>query len=171
MRFFALLAGAGFTVLQELRKNFFGVKRFYIPLVPVLFFGYLCIEKREVFSDEFSFFFADLVDDVIVFLAFGIVENIKFHSFAFALNFWKDAIFEFAPFFYSNVVGGDSFKHIQTLAYVNDLAIQFYAINASTVIFFGQSFAAKHFSDIVLIGIYLITSFFIFYKYYNIYFL
>ena len=70
-------------------------------------------------------------------------------------------------------MGGDSFKHIQTLANVNDLAIQLYAINASTVVFFGQSFAAKHFSDVVLIIFYLITSFslfsiniitFIFYK-------
>ncbi len=171
MRFFALLAGAGFAVLQELSKNFFGVKRFYIPLVPVLFFGYLCVEKREVFSDEFSFFFSDFIDCIVVFFAFGVVKNIKLYGFAFSLKFLKNTVFEFASAFDSDIMSCDSVHHIQALANVNNLLINLYAINASVLIFLCQALATEHFSDIVLIGIYLITSFFIFYKYYNIYFL
>ena len=112
MRFFALLAGAGFIVFQELRKNFFGVKRFYIPLMPVLFFGDLCVEKREVFSDEFSFFFSDFIDCIVVFFAFGVVKNIKLYGFASSLKFLKNTVFEFASAFDSDIMSGDPVHHI-----------------------------------------------------------
>ena len=171
MRFFALLAGAGFIVLQELRKNFFGVKRFYIPLVPVLFFGYLCVEKREVFSDEFSYFFSDFIDCIEVIFAFGVVKNIKLYGFTFSLKFLKNTVFEFTSAFDSDIMSCDSVHHIQALANINNLLINLYAINSSVLIFLCQALATEHLSDIVLIGIYLITSFIIFYKYYNIYFL
>ena len=130
--------------------------------MPVLFFGDLCVEKREVFSDEFSFFFSDFIDCIVVFFTFGVVKNIKLYGFASSLKFLKNTIFEFASAFDSDVMSGDPLHHIQALANVNNLLINLYAINASMLILLCQAVATEHFSDIVLIGIYLITSFFYF---------
>ena len=96
--------------------------------MPVLFFGDLCVEKREVFSDEFSFFFSDFIDCIVVFFAFGVVKNIKLYGFASSLKFLKNTIFEFASAFDSDIMSCDSVHHIQALANVNNLLINLYAI-------------------------------------------
>jgi hypothetical protein len=107
----------------------------------------------------------------VVFFAFGVVKNIKLYGFASSLKFLENTVFKFASAFDADVMSGDPLQHVQALANVNNLLINLYAINSSVLIFLCQALAAEHLSDIVLIGIYLITSFFIFYKYYNIYFL
>jgi hypothetical protein len=98
----------------------------------------------------------------VVFFAFGVVKNIKLYGFASSLKFLKNTIFEFASAFDSDIMSCDPVHHIQALANVNNLLINLYAINSSVLIFLCQALATEHFSDIVLIGIYLITSFFYF---------
>ena len=120
------------------------IYRIGVPFAPVFFLRDLCVQDRTILSDKFSFFLSDLIHNVPILFAFGIVENIKDNCTTFALRFCNDAVFEFCALLDSNIVGSNPFQHIFAFSYVNKLIVQLDTVDTWVFILWCQASPAKH---------------------------
>ena len=123
------------SFFQKQFQHFFGIHGIYFPFVPVFSLGDLRIQDRAILPDQFSFFLSDFLDYVPAAFFSGIVKYTKLHRVSFSLSLSQETILAFRAGLDSNIVGRNSLQHILAFSYVNDLIVQFDAVNAWVFVF------------------------------------